>query len=206
MKPQVNLYAQLPTARPLFLSVKHIAWCLSGLLVVLLCCSLHSKVQLLRDTEKLQLLEQQQQNIAKQVINLEVTIPKQARSENLMRAVHVLQQRLQRRQQIQQHIRSLIGSNMYGFGGYLLDLAQYAVQGVWLRELYIDTGDTNIVLRGGAQDSNAVTEYMQRLSSAHYFKNKRFSMLDIKRASKVANQVDFVVRTQQTPREGRDDK
>lgn len=67
-----------------------------------------------------------------------------------------------------------------GFSAYLDDLADHAVEGMWLSQITFEEGGSRIHLKGMTTDAIHLPEFLQRLSNGRRFKGHLFDDFEIR--------------------------
>jgi Tfp pilus assembly protein PilN len=85
--------------------------------------------------------------------------------------------------------------NTTGFSTYLEGLARQIHSGVWLREIVIHNGGSDMSIAGSTLDPKLVPKYLQRLSKESVFSGTEFNSFEMRRQEKQPVAVDFVIKT-----------
>lgn len=81
--------------------------------------------------------------------------------------------------------------NTRGFVDHVTGLARQRVDGLWLTQLYIGSGGSNIELHGTTSKSVLLPKYLQRLSAEKIFSGTEFKQLSMQRQEKKKQWLDF---------------
>lgn len=86
------------------------------------------------------------------------------------------------RQQLMRLLADYQNEQVTGFSGYLDDLANLGVDGMWLSEISLQTGGRWIKLKGMTTDPAHVPEFLRELSETRSFDGHQFDGFELKEA------------------------
>lgn len=89
---------------------------------------------------------------------------------------------LRRRRDIVQQLDRSDGAATEGFAEYFRGLARQVPDGLWLTGLTIESGGSDIEIRGKALEPTALPHYIRRLASEKAFQGRYFAALSMNRA------------------------
>jgi hypothetical protein len=88
---------------------------------------------------------------------------------------------LRRRGDIAQLLESGVVGNTGGFADYLRGLARQVPEGLWLTGFSIESGGSDMEIRGSTLNPGAVPEYIRRLGTEKVFQGRNFAALTMNR-------------------------
>ncbi len=92
--------------------------------------------------------------------------------------------------------------NTDGFSAQMSGIARRRVDGLWLRELRIEAGGSELALVGSALDAELVPRFLRNLGQEETFAGRDFRRLHIERSNDEPGRIDWSVHTRP---EGADD-
>ncbi len=92
--------------------------------------------------------------------------------------------------------------NTEGFSAQMSGIARRRVDGLWLRELRIESGGSDLALAGSALDAELVPRFLRALGEESTFAGRDFRRLRIERSAEEPGRIDWSVRTRPDADEG----
>lgn len=92
--------------------------------------------------------------------------------------------------------------NTNGFSGYLTGLARQRLEGLWLTQLSISGGGSNITLNGSTVKAELLPKYLQRLSAEKAFSGITFQKFIMGRDENKTRRLNFSLQSISTKRRG----
>jgi hypothetical protein len=138
-------------------------------------------------------LEKQRNDNAAQVAQLERQYPEPVKSTALERRVAKEKKRLEARSKVVATLTMRAHSNTDGFSSHLEGLAKQRLPRLWLSQVTLFHGGTDVTLKGSTYDEEQVPQFLQRLSSEEGFGGTGFSSFLMTRPEEKPNQLDFQV-------------
>lgn len=80
-----------------------------------------------------------------------------------------------------------------GFHQALQDLSEFHLNGVWLSEIKLQEGGSDILLRGGAVSADKIPEYLASLEKGVAFKGVPFKVIQLKRGDDQSQIIEFLL-------------
>ncbi|MCB1684756.1 MAG: hypothetical protein R3E82_18390 [Pseudomonadales bacterium] len=173
MKQQVNLLSDdlLPRREPLGLGHLLAAWAFLG--VVLALFSGWQGIGIWRMAS--QLTETRAQWELIDASNEQLKQENESRTDSGLRhEVEALRTARAEQQQLVLLLKDYQSDQANGFSGYLNDLADHQVKGMWLSQIRFDQGGRRIQLKGLTTDPRHVPQFLVALSEGHSFNGHRF--------------------------------
>ncbi len=165
MIQQINLY--LPEFRPSrnYITGRGVLQTATVLVVGMLVLAGFSTLQNRRLTDELQ--SAQQQLAAQTVVTneLQQNLARRSSDPALVQELTDREQRLAESREMLDFLRTTNLGNISGFSEYVKDLSRASFDGLWLTEFNLLNGGENVRLKGIAQQSAMVPDFIGRLSN-----------------------------------------
>lgn len=184
MRQQINLYTEELRPRRTLISLKQMAVLA---LVLMLGLGVASALQYQRLTE----ITQQVQKKNADVLSLTQTVERlRTKAESWVKsdALVMANERLKKQRVRYEEFVNLLGDQLpartAGFSPQVIALARQKTSQLWLTHLHIGMGDNRFLLKGDAQDAEAVPAYLQALREEAVFAGRGFDLFDMSRSEK----------------------
>lgn len=86
------------------------------------------------------------------------------------------------------------GTSSFGFSSYLLDLAKFTPQGIWLKEIIISEIDGSVALKGSTIAASGISTLLNSLSKAPNLGKKKFNEVQLDKNTD-SDSADFTIST-----------
>ena len=161
------------------------------LLVVFLAATGFRAFQL-QQQQSVLLLKQQKQKIATaELQTLQTEMLKRNKDNNLKKQVNLKTKELANKQKVMGILSQDEFGNTKGFIEHVSGLARQRIDGLWLTNIRIANGGTNIALGGTTSKPSLLPKYLQRLSAEKVFVGTEFQSLLMSRQEKKNNWLNF---------------
>ena len=178
MKQQVNLLSDdlLPQREPLGFGHLVAAWTALG--VVLALFSGWESLDIWRMAS--QLTETRDQWELLEASNEQLKQEQESRTDSGLRdEVASLRSARAEQEQLVLLLKDYQSDQANGFSGFLNDLADHQVKGMWLSQIRFDQGGRRIQLKGLTTDPNHLPQFLVALSQGHSFSGHRFDGFEL---------------------------
>ncbi len=191
---QINLYQPIFRKQEKVFSARAMVQGMAGILAGLLVFYGFGAWQVSGLEEQRVQAEQRRSEALARIESLRQLHPERTKDAALEARVQQLTQELHARTQVLTQLGSGAEGNTRGFSTHLEGLARQRPQPLWLNQIRIAGGGSDLQLAGSALRPEAVPQYLQRLADEAAFSGARFKHLQIVRPEK-SKRVDFTVQT-----------
>lgn len=195
---QVNLYQEELRAQKLNYSALMMVQ-LGLILVVVLSAASGFKYFQLKQHQASLLEQQQKQKIAMaelQKIQAELSLRK--KDSTLVKKIFTKTKELANKQKVIGILSRDEFGNTKGFIEHVSGLARQRIDGLWLTQIRIADGGTDVSLQGTTSKSALLPKYLQRLSAEKAFVGTEFQSLVMARQKKKTQWLDFSLQNKKT--------
>jgi cell division protein FtsB len=140
-------------------------------------------------------LETRRADALKRIEQMRALFPEKAKNAPLEEEVVRLRKELEGRQRIAARLDATDAGNLDGFAAHLEGLARQKPVSLWLTDITLRRGGSELVLRGSSFQPEQVPRYLQNLAQEAAFAGREFRELRIDQPEKGPRRYDFVVST-----------
>lgn len=139
---------------------------------------------------------QKQLNIAKKQVNeLTEKLPKLVRDDSLPAKLEKMQREYEQKQSVLAVLSERSLGNREGFVEHFTGFARQHVSGLWLTQLKLERGGTQLSLAGHALKPEYIPKYLQKLANEPVLQGTEFKTFLLVNESKQNRKVDFSITT-----------
>ncbi|MBL4762602.1 MAG: hypothetical protein JKY93_07890 [Gammaproteobacteria bacterium] len=193
MRQQVNLYQEQFKKLVVRLSAKQILVVIAVFAVFMLGYSayLQNHVSDLR-AKKLYLSADITQ-LKSRVTVLEAQLSDSNKSVRLDKNIRSLRNKITSRKKLLQFVEARGVHQGEGLSEYLTALSRQHIKGIWLTDIKVTKGGSDLVLHGSALKADLVPMFIAKLHEEDSYEGREFKRLSITRAEKDTRKLDFVL-------------
>lgn len=188
---QVNLYQEELSKQKVKFSAQMLAQTSSILLAVLLLLSGFKYWQLKMHEQNLAMQQQQQQQAMAELQAVQTELAKRTKDSALEQQINDKNKELSNKQKVLSILSQDEFGNTKGFVEHITGLARQRIDGLWLTQLRIASGGSNISLYGSTTNPSLLPKYLQQLSAEKAFAGTEFQSLLMARHEKNSQWLNF---------------
>ncbi len=200
---RVNLYQPRFHPKKEIMTLGHSLIILAVVVAIFAALSWMKLQQLKLTEEQIASLEQRHQTMMARLTSIAAAANQRKQEAVTEEAIRDKEKELKARREL---LGSLTGGkfgNREGFSGYLAGLARQHVHDTWITGLSVEQGGERLTIAGSTLKPELAPVYLQKLSNEEAFRGKTFSVLELSRQEKRADNgdlvptdvVDFIFRT-----------
>jgi hypothetical protein len=195
MNQQINLYQPMfRKQEKVFSAVTMVQ--IIGLVTILLGAIYAYNIWSLRPFEQeLVKINVEQQKLQGELKRFEVKAAANTKSQLLEDEIRLLSQELEQKRQVEQVLSTGSYGNRNGFSDYFAGLARQHVSGLWLTNVTLQNGGTQLVLKGKTNNAELIPIYIQKLAKEKAFAGLSFNVLEMSRSETDADIIVFNIAT-----------
>jgi len=188
---QVNLYQEELRKQKVKFSAQMLVQTSSLLLAVLLLLSGFKYWQLKMHEQALVLQQQKQQQAMADLQAVQSELAKRTKDSSLEQQINDRTKELSNKQKVLSILSQDEFGNIKGFVDHVTGLARQRIDGLWLTQLRIASGGSNISLYGSTTTPSLLPKYLQQLSAEKAFSGTEFHSLLMARHEKKNQWLNF---------------
>lgn len=188
---QVNLYQESLRKQPLRYGFKTLVQVLVITLVVFGGLSAMAYWQLQQQQQQLADWQQQQVQALQQLQQIQQQFAALQKDPGLQQRITQREQELANKLKVVNVLSGKEFGNTKGFIDHFTGLARQRLEGLWLTELDISNGGTNLGIKGITTKPELLPRYLQRLSAEQAFNGTEFKTLVMARQQTHSDWLDF---------------
>lgn len=192
---QINLYQPIFRQKKERLTAKTLQMASLVLIAALVAVSLYQYWLFWGLKQAKQTTQQQYTESTQQLEEARQLYPSQARDKSLDQHIQRLSAEIVTKRQVLDVLATRSYGNIQGFAEHLEGLARQRIEGLWLTELSIRDGGSNMGLKGSTLKPELVPQLLQRLSSETAFAGTEFKTFLMQRPKNSRQQIDFNLQT-----------
>ncbi|MEX2517388.1 MAG: PilN domain-containing protein [Gammaproteobacteria bacterium] len=196
MNQQINLYQPMFRKQEKVFSAVTMLQITGFIVLVLAAIYGYSLYSLQPFKSELAKIDSEHNKLEQQLSRLEAQAPANVKSQLLEDEVRQLTQELEQKQRVQEMLTSGRYGNRDGFSGLLEGLARQHVSGLWLTQVRVTSGGTQLMMSGKANSAELIPIYIQKLAAETAFAKLSFNVLQISRSESEDGMVEFNLATQ----------
>ena len=195
---QVNLYQDELRKQELNFSAIQLAQLSLVFILVLALVSGFKFWQLQQQQQTLAQQQQKQQQAMAELQKLQQVLASRQKDLALARRLDEKSRELANKQKVLAILSQDEFGNTHGFTAYITGLARQRLEGLWLTQLRIAEGGTDISMFGTTSSPSLLPKYLQRLSAEKVFAGTEFKNMLIARQQKKSHWLDFSLQNMKT--------
>ncbi len=196
MMQHINLYDASLRKRESKLNARNVAYVTAFIFIALLLVSGVNGVRLYLHDSAVKQAENQLQQLKQSVAELNAKLPKMTRDDSLPAKFKKLERELEQKHVVLTVLSKRSLGNTDGFVEHLAGFARQHVEGLWLTNVRIEQGGTQLSLAGHALKPEYVPQYLKKLTNETVLQGTEFKSFLLVNEKKNANKVDFQITTQ----------
>lgn len=195
---QVNLYQDELRKQELNFSAIQLAQLSLVFILVLALVSGFKFWQLQQQQQTLAQQQQKQQQAMAELQKLQQVLASRQKDLALARRLDEKSRELANKQKVLAILSQDEFGNTHGFTAHITGLARQRLEGLWLTQLRIAEGGTDISMFGTTSSPSLLPKYLQRLSAEKVFAGTEFKNMLIARQQKKSHWLDFSLQNMKT--------
>ena len=195
MNQQINLY------QPMFRKQEKVFSAIAmtqivGLLIVVLGGIYAYNLWSLRPFEQeLANVNVEKDKLQQELAKLEAKSQTNIKSQLMEDEIKLISRELEQKRRVEQILSAGSFGNRNGFSGYFEGLARQHVSGLWLTNVTLHNGGTQLILKGKTNNAELIPIYIQKLANEKAFAGLSFNVLEMTRAENDTGIIVFNIAT-----------
>lgn len=188
---QVNLYQDELRPQKLKYSSRLLLQVCVVLLITMSAASVFKYVQLQQQQAELVTAKENNKNALAELAKLQAEFAKVKKDKSLLQQVAEKNKELSNKQKVLKILSQDKFGNTDGFIQHISGLARQRIEGLWLTQIRIASGGSDLALQGSTLKSSLLPKYLQRLSDEKAFSGTEFESLLMDRDEKKKDWLNF---------------
>lgn len=188
---QVNLYQDELKTQKLNFSAMMLLQLSLVLIVILTALAGFRYAQLQQHQSSLIVMQQKQKSAQAELIILQTELASRKKDKSLLKTIAEKTKELTSKQKVLAILSQDQFGNTKGFVEPVTGLARQRIEGLWLTQIRIAEGGTDIALQGTTSNAALLPKYLQRLSAEKSFSGIQFQSLMMAREEKKKQWLSF---------------
>jgi len=193
MRQQVNLYQEQFMQIAVQLSAKQMLVTLAVVVVLMLGFSVYESTSINSLREQKQLLSGDVKQLRAKVSVLEAKLNDSSKTARLDGQIRTLRNKISSRKKLLQFVEARGVHQGEALSEYLTALSRQHIKGIWLTDIRVTKGGSDLVLHGSALTPELVPAFISKLLEEDSYEGREFKRLSITRNEKDEWKLDFVL-------------
>lgn len=202
MIQQINLYTEELRGRRVRYPAAGLLAALGALAILLLAWYAGLSWQLAGVRAERAELETRVEALTADITRLGNELTARSKDSALKRGILALRTELERKRRLLDALDGADVGDLVGFSIYLEGLGRHRIEGLWLTEIVVADGGTQLALRGSTLAETHVPAYLRALAAEGAFVGREFTTFWMRRPEDGAARLDFALATQCKRRDG----